>query len=310
MKKKVATVFGGSGFLGSHLADLLTKSGYETRVFDIYESKFIKNDQKMIVGDITNKDQVDKVIKGSNYVFHFAGIADLKEADENPLEAINYNIIGTANILISCVKNKISRIIFSSTVYVYSDKGGIYRTTKQSCEMLFENFYEKYDLDYTILRFGSLYGRRANNFNWMKKIISEALISGEMSRPGNGEEIRNYIHVEDAAKACLDILDHQYRNSFLIITGNQNLRIKDLLNMIKEMISNKVNIKYVEGDMDGHYKITPYAFRPRMAKKYTLNPSVELGQGILDTIYDVYKELEPKLGKKLFFNKIENKKIK
>ena len=62
--------------------------------------------------------------------------------------------------------------------------------------------------------------------------------------------------------------------------------------MINEMMDNKIDIEYLNERMVGHYELTPYTFRPRMAKKYTGRTSVELGQGLLDTIYDVYKELK------------------
>ena len=61
--------------------------------------------------------------------------------------------------------------------------------------------------------------------------------------------------------------------------------------MIREMLDNKVAIEYLDKRMEGHYEITPYTFRPRVAKKYMPNTQLDLGQGILNTIYDVYKEL-------------------
>lgn len=182
-------------------------------------------------------------------------------------------------------------MVFASTVYVYSEQGGFYRSCKQACELLIENYQKLYGLDYTILRFGSLYGRRANKFNWINTIIRQALTEGRMQRDGDGEEIRNYIHVKDAAQACVNILDEQYKNDYIMLTGAQTIKIKDLLLMISEILNNKVAIEYLDKRMEGHYEITPYTFRPRIAKKYNLVMQFDLGQGILDTIYDVYKEL-------------------
>ena len=76
-----------------------------------------------------------------------------------------------------------------------------------------------------------------------------------------------------------------------MLTGAQTIKIKDLLLMISEILNNKVAIEYLDKRMEGHYEITPYTFRPRIAKKYNLVMQFDLGQGILDTIYDVYKEL-------------------
>ncbi len=291
-KIRNAIVFGGSGFLGSHVSDALTQEGYEVTVFDLKESKYLKSGQHLVTGDILDSSKVQEVVKGSDVVFHFAGVADIKRANENPFDAVRSNILGTTTILDACVREKVSRFIFASTVYVYSEHGGFYRSTKQACEMLIENYNKIYDLDFSILRFGSLYGRRANEFNWIHEIIKEALTKGKMRRKGNGEELRDYIHVKDAAKACVDLLNNEYRNQYLIISGAQTIKVKELLKMICEMMNNKVEIEYLDEQMAGHYEVTPYTFRPRMGKKYISSINIDLGQGILDTIYDVYKELK------------------
>ena len=113
----------------------------------------------------------------------------------------------------------------------------------------------------------------------------------KMERIGNGEEIREYVHVTDAAKNCVTVLDDKYKNSYVMITGSQSIKVKDLLKMIAEMLDFKTEILFVEGKDEGHYEITPYSFRPRTAKKIVSNEQIDLGQGILDTIFDVYKEI-------------------
>ena len=290
--KKKIIVFGGSGFLGSHVADALTENGFDVTIFDLRESKYLKNGQQMVTGDILDSSKIQEVVNGTDIVFNFAGIADINEANEQPIDAVRYNILGTTNILDACVKAKIARFIFASTVYVYSEHGGFYRSTKQACELLIENYQKTFDLEFTILRFGSLYGRRANNFNWIYKIIKQALTEGKMQRKGDGEEVRDYVHVKDAAQTCLDVLNDKYRNEYLIVSGSQTIKVKDLLRMINEIMDNKLTIEYLNEHMEAHYEITPYTFRPRMAKKYTGITGIELGQGLLDTIYEVYKELK------------------
>ena len=63
------------------------------------------------------------------------------------------------------------------------------------------------------------------------------------------------------------------------------------LNMIKEIMNNQVEIEYSEGKMAGHYKITPYSFKPKVALKLSLESSYDLGQGLLETIYSVHEDL-------------------
>ena len=285
-------VTGGSGFLGSHVADELTSRGHEVTIYDYVESKYINEKQKMITGDLKDFEKLSSIISQNQIVYHFAGIASIKEANQKPLEAVICNVLGTTKILEACVKANVSRFVYESTIYVYSEHGGFYRATKQSSELLIENYQKLYGLNFTILRFGSLYGKRANEFNWIQNIIRQALTEGKMQREGDGEEIRDYIHVQDAAQACVEILDEKYKNDYIMLTGSQSIKIKDLLLMIREMLDNKVAIEYLDKRMEGHYEITPYTFRPRVAKKYMPSTQLDLGQGILDVIYDIYKNLD------------------
>ena len=288
---KKILITGGAGFLGSHVADAFSKAGYKVIIFDKKESSWIRKDQKFIKGDILDEKLVNKSLKGIYGVLHFAGASDIDDSNKRPLETIKYNILGTSNILEACVKSKVSRFIFASSIYVYSDHGGFYRSTKQSSELLIENYHKLKKQNFTILRFGSLYGRRANKFNWINNIIYQALKKNKMERHGSGDEIRDYIHVFDAAKACVSILDKKFQNKYVILKGTQTIKIKDLMKMINEIIDKKIQIKYLPKKDEEHYEITPYSFRPRTAIRYTENTQMDLGEGILDTVYEVYKNI-------------------
>ena len=289
---KKVVVFGGGGFLGSHVADTLTKKGYEVIIYDIHNSQFIGEKQKMIVGDILDPEKVNEAVRDTQYVYHFAGLADINEAKAKPVETITSNILGTTNILEACKNNNVCRFIFASTIYVYSELGSFYRSSKQACELIIENYFDEYDLNYTILRYGSLYGRRANQFNFIRNAVIQALLDNKIDRKGDGNEVREYINVKDAAKASVEILTDEFINSHIMIKGTQTIKVKELLLMINEIMGNKIEINYSkETSYEGHYQLTPYSFRPRVAKKYLLNTYHDLGQGLLDTIYDIYKEL-------------------
>ena len=284
-------VFGGSGFVGSHVCDVLTNNGYDVTIYDKYDSKFCSQKQKMVLGDILDIEKVKNAVKGKKFVYNFAGLADIDEAKNKPIETIESNIIGTTNILEACRKYKIDRIVFASTIYVYSKLGSFYRCSKQACELIIDNYYKEYGINYTILRYGSLYGRRANKFNFIKNAITQALLEGKIDRRGDGSEIRDYIHVKDAAKASVEILNEDFINSHIMIKGSQTIKINELLNMINEIMDNQIKINYSkEKHYEGHYQLTPYSFRPRVAEKYLLKTYHDLGQGLLDTIYDIYKE--------------------
>jgi UDP-glucose 4-epimerase len=196
--------------------------------------------------------------------------------------------MGTMYILDACREFAVKRFVYSSTIYVYSGHGSFYRSSKQSCELFIENYNEEYGLQFTILRYGSLYGPRANNFNFIKNAISEALTEKKIQRQGDGNEVRDYINVLDAARSSVDILSDEYANKYVMITGPQTMKVKEILEMIKEMLNNKIDIIYNEGNFSGHYQITPYSFKPKVALKIIPRNYHDLGQGILECIYDIY----------------------
>lgn len=285
-------VFGGSGFLGSHVADALSDDGHDVFVFDLIQSPYLKSSQTMVLGNIMDEQKINGIIAGCDIVYNFAGVADLNEAIKNPMECIKANILGTSIILEAARKAAIKRFVFASSLYVYSKAGSFYRSTKQACEMLIENYNEVFGMPYTILRYGSLYGPRANGKNFIHKILRQAFTEGKILREGDGEEIREYIHVCDAAKSSVEILSQEFENQYVIITGNQLMKVKDLLIMINEMLDNKIKIEYIPpSPYNLHYEITPYTFAPKIAKRIVNKSYHDLGQGVLDCIQRIYKEL-------------------
>jgi UDP-glucose 4-epimerase len=288
-----AIVFGGSGFLGSHVADALTNAGYEVIIYDLKSSPYLIKSQEMIVGDILNQDKVEEAVKGCDIVYNFAGVADIDDASQRPLESVEHNILGNSIVLEACRKAKVRRFVFASSLYVYSKSGSFYRSTKQACELIIENYHEMFDLPYTILRYGSLYGPRADERNWIYKILKQALKEGKIVREGDGDEIREYIHVYDAAKISVEVLSDEFVNQHVIIAGNQQIKIKDFLLMIRELLDNKIEIKYIQPNYNHHYEITPYTFAPKIARRVVSNSYLDMGQGILECIERIYKELNP-----------------
>lgn len=284
-------VFGGSGFLGSHVADALTDANYDVIIYDLKPSPYLHSTQKTVVGDILDDKKVSDVVKGCDIVYNFAGIANIDDASKRPLDSVKFNILGNSIILDACRKANVKRFVFASSLYVYSKTGSFYRSTKQSCELLVESYREVFGLPYTILRYGSLYGPRADEGNFIYKIIKQALTEEKITRDGDGEEIREYIHVSDAAKGSVEILSDDFINQYVIITGNQQMKVKDLLLMIKEILDNKIKIEYRQATVNGHYEITPYTFAPKLAKRVLCKTYIDLGQGILKSIQSMYKDI-------------------
>ena len=280
-------ITGGSGFLGSHIVDQLVLKGHECLIYDIKNP--INNPSKKIKyikGDILDKKKLSIIFENIDIVFHFAGEADIEKANKEPIEAINKNILSTAYLLDLSVKNKIKRFIFASTVYVYSEQGGIYKTTKQASELIIENFQKIYKLNYTILRFGSLYGSRANKFNWINEVIEKLKKNKKIIRETSGNEMRSYIHVEDAAKLSVKSMLPKHKNKYLMLTGSKSISVKNLLTLLKEISGSTSKISFANKDnLNDHYKLSPFSFKPRMATKITLDDEIDLDQGLYELIF-------------------------
>ena len=276
-------IFGGSGFIGSHVADALTELGHKVKIFDLESSPYLKSTQEMIVGDILDDEAVDKAVQDSDYVYHFAGITDMDDAGTKPLETVIQNIKGTVVLLEAARRAKVKRFIFASTIYVYSDKGGFYRSSKQAAEFYIEEFQRRYGLDYTILRYGTVYGPRSDQRNSIYRYLKQALEENRIICAGDGDEMREYIHVRDVAQLSTEILSDKHKNQHVIITGHHPMRFKDFLYTIKEILGNKIEIRLKTPALgSAHYNLTPYSFIPKIGYKLTTNCYLDLGQGLLE----------------------------
>lgn len=284
-------VAGGAGYIGGHVVEELQERGYEVSIFDIKKPDWVASDIKFIEGNIEDFESINKAVQGMDIVYNFAGVADIIEAASSRLKTIKSNIIGCSNLLEACHQNKVKKFIFASTIYVYSEKGSFYRISKQACEALVEEYYNKFNLDFVILRYGSLYGGRAQSWNGLKKYVNQILTTGKITLKGNGTAKREYIHINDAKKMSVDSLDPRFSGKSLILSGTQVITHNELVHMIEEMIGKKVEIVYDHAAGD-HYDITPYRYHPKIGIKFTTNEFIDFGQGILELIHEVDNEIK------------------
>jgi len=290
-------VAGGSGFIGSHVADALSSAGHEVTVFDMRESPYLRDDQKFIKGSTLDRELVSDCLAGYDVFYNFAGIPHLDIGLRYPIETVEQNILGTVITLEAARQSGLKRYVYASSIYVYSDQGSFYRCSKQAAELYVEEYHRLHGLEYTILRYGTVYGPRADDHNSVRRYIKMALKGRRISAPARGDEIREYIHVKDAAQSSLSILSEEFRNEHVVLTGLHSMRFVDLLVMIREIVGSDVAIDLVDPDetdprtgASGHFAYTPYCFRPRMAKKLVNNPYFDMGQGLLDCIEEIYAE--------------------
>jgi UDP-glucose 4-epimerase len=288
---KKAVVVGGSGFIGSHVADHLSDAGYQVTVYDFTPSLWLRKDQQMVIGDVLDAEKLNDTITGSEVVYNFAALADLNQALEQPVKTVNINILGNLNVLEACHAHRVKRFIYASTVYVHSREGGFYRCSKQASEAYVEEYQKIYGLDYTILRYGSLYGPRADETNGLYRIVKSALDHSKVSYHGDIDAMREYIHVEDAARASIDALNVEFVNESVVLTGQEPMRVIDMLKMLAEILGlSSDSVEFIKDKYAGHYVRTPYAYQPKLGRKYIPPIHVDLGQGLLQLINELNGE--------------------
>lgn len=290
MDMKKICVVGGSGFLGSHVCDQLSDAGYEVVIYDQIASPWRREDQTMIVADILDERALDRAVQGCEAVYNFAAIADLDEAVDKPIEAVRINVLGNAMLLEACRRHGVKRFVYASTVYVQSREGGFYRCSKHAAEQFVEEYQHRYGLDFTVLRYGSLYGPRSDHHNGLWRIVNKAVETGRVLYEGSPEAMREYIHVEDAARASVAALGDEFLNQHVVLTGQNPMRVIDLMKMLAEILGLSQDVDFVESEHAGHYIRTPYAYQTRLGRKYTPPLHVDLGQGLLELIGIIQKE--------------------
>ena len=288
---KKVLVFGGFGFLGYYLLKELLSRGYELVVADIKDDSEFKDVVQYIHCDISDQKQVESVFKNQNYdiVYNLAGFANLDFSIKAPLKTMQLNIIGNMYVLEACINAKINKFVYASSAYAMSNKGSFYGISKLASEKIIEEYHEKYDLNFTILRYGSVYSERNYDNNYIYNLIKKAVIENVIDHKGDGNEIREYIHAGDAAKLSVDVIESdKFNNVHVILTGTERIKRSELFSMINEILNNKIEIKY-SNIYHNHYKFTPYSFEPSLSRKLTANPHIDMGQGILECIRSVYK---------------------
>jgi len=291
MKQRVI-VFGGSGFIGSHVIDYLKSKEWETLNCDInLDSYNISIDNLECNVD----DEYDLSNIGFNYyrygvVFNFVSLADIEECLINPKEAVEVNINGTVNILEQIRKIKFKQkplFVLASSMYIHNDISGMYGITKRACEEIVKFYSKQYRIPYLILRYGTIYGPRAGENNSIKKIVKEALQTKKISYYGTGEEVREYIHVKDVAKMTIELVeDEKYRNSTYEITGTHPTKAKDMVKMLRDILGKEYKEEFRKEEVFNHYDITPYAFQPDVSKKYVSDTYYSFGAGLLEVVKD------------------------
>ena len=235
-------VTGGSGFIGSHVVDHLIKKKYSVTVIDLIKPK--RKEVKFIKSSILNKKLIRLALKKNKIIFHLAAVSDINKVKDIPTETIETNILGTTLLLDEGRKANIKRFIFASTYYSYRDAGNLYTTSKIASESIIKNYSFLYGLKYTILRYPTAYGPRNRQVDAISIFVKHALKNSNLIIHGNGNQERNYLHVEDLGEASVAAINKKLINKTITLISSKNIKIINLAKKIIKLAESKSKIVF------------------------------------------------------------------
>jgi len=291
-------VTGGSGFIASHVVDHLLSAGHEVVVID-HRVRPHRDDVQFEDIDVLSLSALIQATAGCDFIFHLAAVSNVNYAHKYPVYTVDLNINGTANVLEAARLNGVTRVFFASTVWIYTgtrgngsltedepfhlpDAGHIYTTSKIASEMIIHNYWQLYRLPFTILRYGIPYGPRMREELVIPIFIRKALKGEPIVIQGDGSQYRNYVYIEDLARAHLLALNKKAENQVYNLEGSRRISIANIADTINRVLGGGVQINYVParpGDYSGK-EVSARKIRDELGWE----PRIDFEEGMASTI--------------------------
>ncbi len=220
-----------------------------------------------VLGSITDREALERALHSCDAVAHLAAVADVNDVHASPEDAERVNARGTVAVLEAARRAGVKRIVYASTIWVYSDCEGeavdeetllpapshLYTSTKLAGELYCKAYQELYGIDYTILRFGIPYGPRAREAAVIPAFVGKALRGEALTLAGDGSQSRRFVYVEDLADGVASGLDDVAANRVYNLASDENVSIKQIAETVRDLIGD-VSIEYTParpGDFGG-----------------------------------------------------------
>jgi len=308
MKKYVIT--GGAGFIGSHIAEHLSKEGHKVTILDSLRTGFEHNlnglNVDFVKGDIRDENLVNEVIDGASGVFHLAALVSVPESLLKIRECIEINTIGTINILEAAKNNSGCKVVLSTSAANYGNNPVSpkvetmspepmtpYAITKLDGEYYLKMYLDQYRVPTASLRYFNVFGPRQNPESAYAAavpiFINKALQNEPITIYGDGLQTRDFIYVKDVVKA--NILASQKGDETYNVALGHSTSVFELAEKIIKITNSKSQIKFLDerpGDIK-HSKANPSKFNQLGFKpEYTIDKALE------ETILFYHQELVSK----------------
>ncbi len=244
-------VTGGSGFIGSHVVDKLRARGYVPVIYDLRPSPWHDpGTVDTVLGSITDREALERALHSCDAVAHLAAVADVNDVHASPEDAERVNARGTVAVLEAARRAGVKRIVYASTIWVYSDcqdeavdedtllpaPSHLYTSTKLAGELYCKAYQELYGIDYTILRFGIPYGPRAREAAVVPAFVNKAFAGEPLTLAGDGSQSRRFVYVEDLAEGVALGLSEIATNRVYNLASDENVSIKQIAETVQALI--------------------------------------------------------------------------
>ena len=300
-KRKIAVVTGGAGFIGSHMIDLLLSKKFKVNVIDNLVAGHKKNYKHHLNNPLFKFTKVDickiksnnTLFKNADYVFHFAGLADIVPSIENPDKYFKSNVVGTFNVLQAAKKANIKKFIYAASASCYGipnkfpikENGKInpmypYAFTKWQAEELTMHWVKIYNFPAISFRFFNVYGPRSRTSGAYGAVFGVFLAQKLANKPltivGNGNQTRDFIHVNDLIHGIYKAALSKKIGEIYNIGGGKEIKI----NKIAKLIGGKrIYIPKRPGEPD-----RSLADISKIKKHLNWQPKIDIEEGTKDLL--------------------------
>jgi UDP-glucose 4-epimerase len=219
-------VTGGAGFIGSHLAEALVRSGHRVRILDNFATGARANlaawagSVELLEGDLRDPAIVEQAVRGMEVVFHQAALPSVARSLEDPVTAHAVNATGTLTLLLAARRAGVRRVVYASSSSVYGDSPTLpkreemptqpkspYAVSKVAGEQYCQVFAAALGLETVSLRYFNIFGPRQDPASPYAAVIPKFLAAMRRNeRPvifGDGKQSRDFTYVENAVRANL-----------------------------------------------------------------------------------------------------------
>jgi UDP-glucose 4-epimerase len=284
-------VTGGSGFVGSHVMDVLAAEGHDPVAFDLVPPRHhAPGTFPTVMGDIADAATARRAVRGCDAVIHLAAVADVNEVVVDPVRASRVNVHGTQMILEAARRENVERVVFGSTVWVYASTSEeadessslaepthLYTATKLAGEMYTLAYSAMYDLAHTILRFGIPYGPRARLAAVVPTFVRRAQSGEALLIAGDGRQTRQFVYVEDLASGIVAALSRDAAGKTYNVVGDEQTSVREIAEAVRDLVAPVPIVYGPERPSDAHLSRVSGA---RMAAELGWRPTVRFHDGL------------------------------